>query len=750
MPVKNTGIDTYTRYMEEALGVPVEVIGNDKKLSPENFQKYIYSKIVNTYGIDEVIIEAPEAKASTLLLPREYRVHIRLHCPLSVAQKYDGFPINQKVYSEELRAINKAWKVSSPSYGLLEELKDEISVDNVNVFPNFPPQSKACKTEKIYDLVFLGRFQRLKGVDYLNSVMELLSAGKKVALAGPGSKEFDLSDSIFCDVDRIGYVEGEEKEDLLNSARYVFLASEFENCSMVALEAYSHHAKLIAWNVGGNPELYDERICRIVRKGDVRKVAHIINEDVLREAKAGDFKEVLQRINSEAVEGLSAVKSEIMKPYRKPVIEFVESKEDLTNVTFSDIRRKKLKVFGFSISNEHLEEMWMPALIAQNIDYYFVCRRKLGFHSKFDVKYDVNEEKFKCYDWLKQPHRLFGEIAREKPDFLLFHNGLHPMYQEILGQIKKTGIPIIYSELGWFPQNNNVYFDGLGVNASSNIASERSGVTNEADLKMPVTWVNRPVLLCLQMENDTNLLVASKRFKKNESLISYVIDQLPNETIVIRPHPDDPNILEYKKFESKRVLIDSFGSFEDAVNSVKAIVALNSTVILNALHYKVNIYALADGIATNKLGVIDSSKAHLSDLWLADHLRHENSRLNTIQFFKDRQVSTECTEYNSNQGIPNAFFPFSNLYASRERRWVFSKRFSGLKSMILKNNPDLLIKNYLGSIISEVDIANSLNKSSLRKTVVIKKKINKLKDKPGQFFKDSKFQSLRIIGKFIK
>ena len=724
IPQKNTGIDNYTKYLKEFLQsnykISVEILRNDKKYSPQKFRELVYNHITKNYGINEVIIEAPEAKASTLLLPKDYKVHIRLHCPLSVAQKYDGFSINQTIYSEELRVIHKAWRVSSPSYGLLNEIDNEIDTRKISVFPNIPPENINFEKNKKYDLLFIGRFQKLKGIESLNPVLESLNSKVNVVLAGPEANKFRLSNNISCKVEIINSIEGKEKEKLFKNCQYVFLASEFENCSMVALESIAYGAKLIAWDVGGNRELYHEKITHIIKKYDYEEVARIINKSKKTHINDKIFIEHSNDIKTQATKGYINIINGDENIYLKPKNKVTISESNFYNFKVKDIRDKKLKVFGFSISNEHIEEMWMPAINQLNIDYYFACRRPLGFHSKFDNKFDVEKSKYSHYDWIKQPHRLFGEIAREKPDFILFHNGLHPMYQGVLNMVKKIGIPIIYTELGWFPQHNHIYFDNKGVNAFSNISCQKINVENDIT-PMPNSIKSLPVLLCLQLENDTNLIISSKRFKKNKNLIKYVSQQLPNEEIIIRAHPDDKNIEEYKKTctNLKNITICKKLNFEDSAINSKAIIALNSTVLLNALDFNVNIYALGDGITNNKPGIIDASKRELSQCWINDKIIGASSRKSTKEFFKNRQFNVNKKRMDDSLPLPDSLKSFAFIKKSNSCSELYTLKSNILKKEHLKNNPHLIIKNNENNNKKKADLL--INKSTSLKSVTHRK-----------------------------
>lgn len=709
----SNGVGNYSQNIISALKevVDVEVLANQKNLDKQDFQKEVFNHITTKYGTEEVIIEAPEARASTLLLPENYKVHVRLHCPLAVAQKYDGHEPNQSIYSEELRVIHKAQVVSSPSYGLLKEMENEYNSEKTFVFKN--PYSKEIKLhsieEKEYDVAFLGRFQKLKGIEYLNPILERLPEGYKVLLIGKNSSKFKLSKNIKCDVTVKEQIVSNERFELIGKAKCLMMLSRFENCSMVILEALAAGTVVMSWNVGGNAEIADSNVLKVVPFEDIPKMVSEIKNVCTNTnyPSIENFKDALNRIDADFINGLTSVvnmlsgmknegKAQIYKGLdcsNEHSITYPKDFGELLDISSVEENPFGRRVLGFTISNEHIEEMWVPVVRKLGLEARYICRRPLGFHTVFKNPFPVEEKEFTQYDWIKNKDRLLLNIYTYKPNKLLFHNGLHPMYQDVLDEVKKLGIPIIYSELGWFPQKDHVYFDRWGTNGQSYLAS----LSAEAFCKKSINDNNKKdtkltgdhVLIITQLENDTNLIVNSPLFKKNYNFIEHVLEQIPKrEKVIIKTHPLDKNWEALKVFESERVQVIKEGNLDILIQNAKAVIGINSTVLIQALEYDVNIYSYGYGLLDNKGVTISCIEKPLSQLWTSFMHGSRKRRRMIIEGFKERQINIRELENLSLEEIVNnvAFEPF--LFANEENFTKMEQHIKKLKIIPTKGEKE--------------------------------------------------------------
>lgn len=131
------------------------------------------------------------------------------------------------------------------------------------------------------------------------------------------------------------------------------------------------------------------------------------------------------------------------------------------------------RILGLAISNEHIEELWHPIINKIGWDYKYICSRPKGYFRLYEESNILNipDENYITNAWFSNPELLYQTIDTFKPNVILLHNGNHPAYQQIIKLITdKYHLPIVYSELGWFPQKQHIYFDDAGTNANANLA----------------------------------------------------------------------------------------------------------------------------------------------------------------------------------------------------------------------------------------------------------------------------------------
>lgn len=746
-PYKNAnhGIANYIDNLKEMLGTElseVSILENTKNLSPIKFREHVRDYITAHYGFNEVIIEAPEAKASTLLLSNKYKVHIRLHCPLAIAQKYDEQEVNQVELSHELRVVSKATIVSSPSYGLLKEMSHELNRKDIFVYKNpiLNRDYASPSKEKSYDVVFMGRYQPLKGSEELNQVLQLLPEHYNVLIFGNNCKAHKLPSNIKCNVTLKNEVKGEEKFELISQSKCLIQMSRFENCSMVVLESLSCYVPVVCWDVGGNSEIANRKVLHPVEYLNFEAFVNSINFFVDNRIKKKNFDQALSVINEDFRNGLKDMIDQLgnkVSGAYNPYLGFTYAHEKLSTVQqLVDITRehdKKIRVLGIAYSNEHVEELWAPIISHLSYDSRYICRRPKGFHTVF--KHDpfpVENGHYTCFDWINDKDRLEKVILGFKPNLILFHNGLHPSYQETLQFIKSFKIPLLYSELGWFPQKDHVYFDKVGVNAQSYIASQGfeafTGKVFEKNIEQPLQ--GEYALLALQLENDTNLIVSSPDYKKNLNILKYIKDQLSTVTkIMVKPHPLDKNVEAYKNFCSENNLMYSDDNIKECLQKAHSVIAVNSTVLLEALEYPCNIYHLGESILSNKKVAISCLGVNIKDVWLNSLVYHPNNRQAIIGAFKDRQINL----LDIREGIEPSLLSINEFKALPKidiSSLIKREKTKKNKPVIGTMKPLLANKEKKDS---SVVVHNNVIFKDDKKWV---RKFNKLKKTPYLFFKD--------------
>ena len=767
-----------TSFLEKE-NIPFFILNNDSNLPPEKFREHVKNYIESHYGFDDVFIEAPEVKASTLLLDPRYKVHIRLHTAGFIAQEKDNQPVNQQLKKDELYVINTSYRVSSPSYGLIKELEKYVIRKDISVYKNPLPIEIISNLEKIkkqreakeYDVVFMARFQILKGIEYLNNILEKLPEEFNVLLFGSGSDKFILSKKIKCSVTIKPHIESEYKFELLSQSKNLLQLSKFENCSMVILEGLSCGNIIHCWDVGGNKEIASSDILKISPFGDVDYLV----EQLLDNSKyinKGIFESSLKEIQTDFINGFKHMclhyNDDLFIPF-KGINKQQEWKEDVKykNYTENDksIAHKYdnfgQRILGFSISNEHIEELWMPIIQKMNSDYLFISKRPIGFMEKFGNRFYVDPDKYLQFDWIKYPNLLIEQIKNYKPHKILFHNGLHPSYQHVLARVKKAfpNIPIVYSELGWFPQQDHCYFDEKGVNSHSYIAEQNfeefTGCKLQEPDKSEFVKKEGSIVILTQLENDTNLLIGSKRFKNMLQFLKYILSQIPNEkNIIIKTHPLDKQADRFNILESKNVSIIKDMPLSDLYPKAKAVIGINSTGLLEALNYNCNVYFFGEGVLNNKSVAIDcrDQKIQLKDVWQNTLYSTQSNKEKVILGFKDRQIKlSELSDKTISECLSlKSFSPLTRRVAKYKNGDEFLFNKNNLQQGVKKTN----------TVANSIKVNKKVDKANIEQTSKptneyleskgVSRKFKKLQKNPKQFFIDSKNPLLKKLIKLFK
>ena len=739
---KTNGIISYYKSVLDLISdnrrLNIEVINNNKNLNFDVFSKNIFKLISTKYEIENTIIEFPEAKATSIFFEKGYKTHLRMHCPTYVAQKYDGKEINNNFYARELFAILNASYTSSPSIGLLREVNNIINTKHIDYFMNPCPSIQlSTSDDKEYDIIIMTRFQKLKGVDWIVPILKNLPSFISVLVIG-----FDISkalqkENIRCKVKNFDFIDGPERFEYIKKSKIMLVLSRFENCSMTILEAISCGTEVICWNVGGNSE-FSPYIVHTARAFDVSEISNKIIEKIKNyNFNRRYFIQEKNRINNDFISGFNRMLYKITNySYHKNIYSIPPCPKLPTALE----SYKNKKILGISISNEHIEELWHPIIKKLGVQYRYICKRPLGFHSIFpEAKEEVNKRYYAHYDWTISTKRLFNNIKSFAPDVILFHNGSHPAYTDVLNKIKETNIPIIFSELGWFPQKNNIYFDELGTNGDSILSKYNfDEISGTIKTEIDKTITGKYNVIITQLDYDTNIMVHSHRFKNMISLIEYITTSLPDEKFIIKTHPLDNKKDRFTMFKSDRIKIIHKCNLDLLLSRAKGVFGINSTVLLEALKYDTNVYFFGKGILSNKEVAIDCSHNDLKDIYTNKLYCNKSDRYTIIDFLKQRQI---------------------NVAQVRDMDIETFYQNKSIKLLITQLNKT----NIAHSITNITPPTNSITtlKKNHRKSFLLHlteqyiaifdpQKLNKLKRDYNIFFKDSKKKISKIVYTLIK
>lgn len=276
-----------------------------------NFRQRALDYVSSNYNRSNVIIEAPETRAATLLFDRGWKVHVRLHTPMAICEKYDGIPIDQQRLSDEIRVISQAQAVTSPSKGINHELSYYIDTSRfvINKNPILLERLNLTSSRKDIDVIYMGRIQRLKGAEHLTHIFSSLPQGTRVAIIGSGASDFEVPDNVDLQI-KSDHINDNSRFEILSKAKVSIVPSIFENCSMAILEAIATRVPVVAWRVGGNSE-FDESVVTTVQYGDVKAFCGAIQRCLAAPQTATAFETAVRQINESYVASIKLIVSQL-------------------------------------------------------------------------------------------------------------------------------------------------------------------------------------------------------------------------------------------------------------------------------------------------------------------------------------------------------------------------------------------------------------------------------------------------------
>lgn len=371
------GISVYTHNLYNQLlkipNITPIILENKKNLSIENFKKSVLKYIQKNCDPKNTIIECPENYAICIDLPKNFIIHVRLHCPSILSQSLSGQKLNVKQIQNELLMLNRANIISSPSQHLISEMQKYFNIPpslnkKIIIYPNPLDENITqylTKTkERKYDLCFIANFASIKGIENLNRVLENLPSHYSVIICGKDANLFKFSKKIQCHLKVHSHITKKETiyKILANSKAFLNL-SKFESFGFSMFEALALKTIIVGLNAPALKEYYSINSLS-------ENIDDIPNQIYLNHS---EYEFSIQNINTQFLNGIQAIIKNNLTTTKYNNIAYINLHNKKTNIIFNIPR-----YFGASYK---LQRKWQKFLHSPNLFFYDMLH---NFIKKFE------------------------------------------------------------------------------------------------------------------------------------------------------------------------------------------------------------------------------------------------------------------------------------------------------------------------------------------------------------------------------
>lgn len=306
---ESSGVTTYNRLALNRMlkvGINASLVSRQQGETIEVFAHRLAEK-AKDYGTD-VWVEAPESLASTRYITNKTKIHIRLHLSREVGKILQGQQHNKLRLAFEQTEINRASMVSAPSRAAVEMARFGLNLpQSIHLYPNPAPEFVKRNKKIEFDLLFIGRWQRLKGSHF---IVELARSNPRLSIA-------ILTDSVSHKIPnniKSFRPHSIDKIELITKAKRVVIPSLAETVSMVGLEAASTGTQTLAWSHLGICEYLNDQAINQIKYKDITHLGYLSHEDINHSGIAESCEESIRRVNhgfDEAIQNILTQESSI-------------------------------------------------------------------------------------------------------------------------------------------------------------------------------------------------------------------------------------------------------------------------------------------------------------------------------------------------------------------------------------------------------------------------------------------------------
>lgn len=328
------------------------LISRDNDETLYNFRQRIKNIIENNFSYCDTIIECPDTYNVLFYINKNYNIHVRLHGMKHIFDEINNNNIDINNYLNDLYQIQNCSYVSAPSNIIKSKTEKYISIKDVKVYPNPIPDYNFDINNKDIDILYIGRAQKNKGIDFLEPILSNF-LDKKICLYGKEITNIKLKNK---NINRIMH-DPKEKNEILRRAKSIIIPSYIESFSQVAAEGISHGCQIITWDTVGISE-YPGSMIQCINFGQIDKFIEAVKKSLSATPPAYEFEKYIVQNNEIYISEIRKIKSQ----------RFFYNRPATTDIVF-DIQKENTGMFKKKLKKllRDPKQFWIDSKVNKNI-----------------------------------------------------------------------------------------------------------------------------------------------------------------------------------------------------------------------------------------------------------------------------------------------------------------------------------------------------------------------------------------------
>lgn len=263
---------------------------------------------------------------------------------------------------------------------------------------------------------------------------------------------------------------------------------------------------------------------------------------------------------------------------------------------------------------------------------------------------DLKENPHQSWERL---HGLKGKIEKHDFDYICLGNGNDDAGKWIRDNIKAN---FLYSEYGWLPWKNCFYIDDKGTGALSsinttplnNMKTSYNSINELIEIKSTMNQHNivpfdNFIYVPLQVDTPTSdgkpdFKFQFTWFKTNAEFLKFIQKIVPKDiTILVKNHPSNrnPTKIPASMIDVSNMNLNKY----ELYSKMKAMMAINSTSVLEAMLFEKNIFTYGRDVFSNKNVTYESIKDKDRFMSLIDSNNNAQNQRKFISYILQRQFN---------------------------------------------------------------------------------------------------------------